>query len=832
MRGTRVCRVTKAPRPLSSPLAPSRRVWRLVGRLLLVLGLLTLGTLAAGGLFLAASRPMLDGTLALPGLRAVVAVERDHDGVPTVHAADADDAARALGFLHAQERFFQMDLLRRRAAGELAELVGPAALPLDRETRRHRFRSRAEARAAGLPPAETRRLDAYAAGVNAGLGALAARPWEYALLRETPRPWTRADSVLVVYAMALDLQGGDGRDERVRLAVSDAYGAAVRDFLWPRVLERTAALDGSNAPVPPIPGAAAWPEKRPTGRHGEPSPGQPAKSDGERGLVAALFPPATPEDRPGSNAFALAGSRAGTGGAALVAGDPHLGLNVPNTWYRVRLEWPGRAVTGVSLPGVPGVILGSNGDVAWAFTNGYIDHSDVVIVDVDPTDPGRYRVPDGEGWERFETVRETLAVAHRPPETLETLHTRWGPVLTRAAPGGRTLALCWVMHAPDAVNFATWDLAEARDVDEAVTVAHRAGIPAQNLLVGDRAGHIAWTIIGRVPHRVGFDGWTAGSWGDGTRRWEGFLAPDEVPVVRDPGNGQLWSSNHRMLGGEALARLGDGGYDDPARAAQVRDRLTALNGRAASPGDLLAVQLDDESRFLRRWAERLDKVLTDDAVRDDAGLAEMRRLLRAWHGHAAADEPGHRLVRQFRLAVLEGVMGPLYGPVHRLDPAATGYGSGVEQPLWSILEERPAHLLPAPAADWEAFLLSAARATAAEVGRDGPLGEATWGRANTLRMRHPLSAALPGGLGRFLDLPADPLPGDSRMPRVQTPTFGASMRMVVAPGHEAEGVFHQPGGASGHPLSPFYRAGHAAWATGQARPFLPGPARYRLTLRP
>ena len=815
----------------------ARRPVRLLHRLLTALGLLVGLVVAAGGWFLAASRPALDGARSLPGLGAEVLVARDDQGVPTVRARDADDAARALGFVHGQERLFQMDLLRRRAAGELAELVGPAALPLDRETRRHRFRARAEEVAERLTPVETHRLDAYAAGVNAGSGALGARPWEYGLLRETPRPWTRVDSVLVVYAMALDLQGGDGREERVRLAVADTYGEAVRDFLWPRVLERTAALDGSHAPAPPVPGAEAWQERpKEEGRRRKEESGEPVTAGVREPRPAAggLRPAAFPEEFPGSNAFALSGSRAAAGGAALVAGDPHLGLGVPNTWFRVRLERPGRAVTGVSLPGMPGVILGANGDVAWAFTNGYLDHSDVVVVDVDPADSTRYRVPDGDGWERFTTVRETLRVAHGAPETLATRHTRWGPVLAKAGPAasGRTLALRWVMHAPDAVNFAVWDLAEARDVGEVLAVAHRAGIPAQNLLVGDRAGHVAWTIIGRVPRRVGFDGFTAGSWADGTRRWEGFLPPESVPVVRDPADGQLWSANHRMVGGEALARLGDGGYDDPARGAQVRDRLAALAGNPATPADLLAVQLDDESRFLRRWADLLGDVLTEEAIRGDAGLTEMRRLLHEWHGHAAADEPGHRLVRRFRLQVLEAVLGPVYAPVHRRDPAATGYGAGVEQPLWSILTARPAHLRPASAPSWDALLLAAARETVAKVGGESPLREATWGRANTLRMRHPLSGALPGWVGRFLDMPAEGLPGDSRMPRVQTPNFGASLRMVVAPGREAEGIYHQPGGASGHPLSPFYRAGHAAWAAGRARPFLPGETRHRLTLRP
>lgn len=812
--------------------------------------------MAGGWLALRASLPRLDGTLTLPGLRAEVTVARDGNGVPTVRGTDREDLARALGFLHAQDRFFQMDLLRRRSAGELAELFGPVALPLDREARRHRFRRLAGIVAGQrLDADEVRRLDAYVAGVNAGLGALGARPWEYGLLRATPRPWTREDSVLVVYTMTLDLQGGDGRDERARLAVADVYGESVLRFLRPTVLERTAALDGSSQPAPPVPGPEDFrPRPEATVSHATPAvrraPAFGGDNDGE-GTNDDDTPPV-----PGSNSFALAGWRvAGSNGsgAALVANDPHLALAVPNIWYRVSLKRPDRTVTGVSLPGVPDVILGSNGDVAWGFTNSQVDSSDVVLVEPDPADPtARYRVPDGDGWERFEIARENIVVAGRAvPETLEILLTRWGPLLTPlpGAVGGRTLALRWTAHDPTAVNFALSELSEARTTDEALAVAHRAGLPAQNFLVGDRAGSIAWTIIGQIPRRVGagFDGFLPRSWADGARGWNGFLAPDEVPMVRDPPDGQLWTANNRVLGGEALARLGDGDYDDPARAAQIRDRLTTLaTDRVATPADLLAVQLDDESRFLFRWRDLLLDVLTDEVVRDEpTTLGELRRLVRAWHGHAAADEAGHRLVREFRRTVLEAVMRPIYEPVWQRDPAAklAGYGPGVEQPLWGILsaQPRPAHLLPPSAPSWNALLLAAARETAnlgqknqtSSSSSSRSLAECTWGRVNVLRMRHPLSVALPAVVGRrWLDMPAQELPGDGKMPRVQTPTFGASMRMVVAPGREAEGIFHQPGGASGHPLSPFYRAGHDDWVAGRPTPFLPGETRHRLTLRP
>jgi len=655
-------------------------------------------------------------------------------------------------------------------------------------------------------------------------------------MRTVPRRWTREDTVLVVDSMMITLQQNDGLNERTQLAIAETYGEEVLAFLRPPVLERTAALDGSFVLAPPVPSAekmkphTASPEVTSTSAAATEEDAFPSS------LLAASFGRPSGDIVLGSNSFALGGSRV-AGGGALVANDMHLPLAVPNIWYRASLTVAGRTVTGVTLPGVFGIIVGSNGDVAWGFTNSQIDTSDVVIVEPDPADPTRYRVPDGDGWEKFEVVRETISVARRAPETMEIILTRWGPLLTKRDTGGRMLALHWVAYDPKAINLHLSDMMEAHSVDEAIAVAHGTAIPAQNLLVGDRFGHVAWTIIGRVPRRLGFDGLFPESWADGSRRWNGFLSPAEVPVVRDPPSGQIWTANNRVLGGEAFALLGNGDYDDPARATQIRDRLTILTGRAVVPNDLLAVQLDDESLFLRRWRDLLLRTLTEKAVRDSPTLAELRNIVKEWHGHAAIDEAGHRVVREFRRIVAEMVLNPIYEPVRQREPSLhisrTKFLS--EQPLWSILTARPAYLLPSSVSPWDALLLRAANLTAEMAGRE-PAGLAlrncTWGRVNTLKMHHPLSGALPSWLGRWLDMPAQALPGDSNMPRVQTPDFGASMRMVVSPGREREGIFHQPGGASGNPLSPFYRAGHDDWAAGRATPFLPGEKKHRLALHP
>ncbi|HZP59112.1 MAG TPA: penicillin acylase family protein, partial [Opitutaceae bacterium] len=336
-----------------------------------VLSLLVLGAAGAGVWFylqLRASLPQLDGDAVVPGLTAPITVERDALGVPTLRGGTRADVARALGFVHAQDRFFQMDLLRRHAAGELAELFGRPALDHDKAVRVHEFRRIARTVLAGLAPPERALLQAYADGVNAGLHALRARPFEYIVLRATPQPWKPEDSVLVIYAMTLDLQDG-GRYERSLAAVRDAYGLAGLNFFAPTATPDDAALDGSTAPLPPVPSPKVIDLRLSAGRH---FPVLPAPSGD---LVSA-----------GSNAFALSGAHTLTGGAML-ANDMHLALRVPNIWYRASLLWRAEpaspfdprisnyAITGVTLPGAPIVVAGSNGHIAWGFTNAYVDTS-------------------------------------------------------------------------------------------------------------------------------------------------------------------------------------------------------------------------------------------------------------------------------------------------------------------------------------------------------------------------------------------------------------------------------------------------------------------------
>jgi penicillin amidase len=787
-----------------------RRVGRIVACALVTLTLLC----AAVGFWswtrLRASLPAVDGQVILAGLGAPVAVERDAFGVPTIRGGSRDDVARATGFVHAQDRFFQMDLLRRRAAGELSELVGPAALPLDRRTRVHRLRHVAEQVLAAAPARQRAVLQAYADGVNAGLAALRERPFEYLLLRATPAPWRPEDSLMVALTMFIELNGDDDGYESALGVLHDTLPPRLADFLSPVGTEWDAPLVGGPILTPPVPAPDVFDI-----RHA-------SKATGNAPLHVG--------DRPtgNSNAFAVAGSRTAHGGAIL-ANDMHLNLSVPNIWYRASLAWddlgtPHR-VTGVTLPGTPVVSAGSNGRVAWGFTNSYGDWQDLVVLDLDPTDADRYLTPSGP--RRFEHPVETIRVKGGADERVTLAWTIWGPVIGRDH-RGRWRALRWTAHDPDAINLNLAGLERATTLEEALDVANRSGIPPQNFVCVDDRGHIGWTIAGLIPRRVGFDGRLPGSWANGSRRWEGWRAPRAAPRVVDPPDGQIWTANARVVGGEALSIVGDGGYWLGARARQIRDDLRGR--QRLSERDLLQVQLDDRALLLERWQKLLVDVLARPAA-TGARRVEARRLVAGWGARAAIDSAGYRIVRSFRLAVLDRVLAPLAAACSRPDGLFDGtYLTQAEGPVWRIVEERPAHLLDPAYSSWDELLIRAADVALAELG-PGDLAAHTWGEANTAQIHHPISRALPL-LGPFLDMPHSPLPGDEHMPRFQAPGAGASERLVVSPGREADGIFEMPGGQSGHPLSPFYRAGHGAWARGEPTPFLPGRTIHTLTLEP
>lgn len=801
-----------------APRSRLRRILRFLGIVVGVLLIIVVGIFLWARSQVLGSLPELDGTLTLAGLEQSVQIERDAAGVPTIRATTRVDAMRALGFVHGQDRFFQMDLQRRQAAGELAEIFGAAALPADRRARFHRFRARSRERLAEMSQEHRQIMQAYSDGLNAGLQQLGNVPPEYLLLRQDPRPWQPEDSLLTLFAMYFNLQGARGDLELQRHLLRSELPLPLSEFLLPAGTEWDAALDDSSMPELEIPPATVFDLRQEGHVHRQRTPD-------EREFPVAY----------GSNAFAISGEISADGHAWL-AGDMHLNHSMPNIWYRAVLIYDTpqkqqRRLAGVTLPGVPGLIAGSNGQVAWAFTNSQGDWLDIVQLEFAVDDPLRYRV--GDHFEAIEIFEEIIEVKKGDAETLTIHETRWGPVL-RQDDSGLGQAVSWVAHKPGAANLQILELGEAEDLDQALQLAAGCGLPAQNFNGVDAKGRVGWTIAGPIPRRSGgLDGQTPSFWSPDGPRWDGLLDPEEYPRLADPVGGRIWTANNRMIGGTALKTIGDGNLALGARAARIRDGLLAQE--TLGPADLLAIQLDDQATFLERWRTLLLELLDDSAVADQPQREEFLRLIRDdWSGRASIDSVGYRLVRAYRLFLVDRVFDPIVASSVAVDPDfSLTRISQWEGPLWALVTEQPPHLLNPEFESWNEALLAAVDVAIEGLlkNEDDTLESKSWGARNRVRIQHPLSGAIPQ-LAKWLDMPAESLPGDSHMPRVQSIRFGASQRFVVSPGREEEGYFHMPGGQSGHPFSPFYRVGHTDWARGNPSPFLPGPTRYTLELVP
>jgi len=495
------------------------------------------------------------------------------------------------------------------------------------------------------------------------------------------------------------------------------------------------------------------------------------------------------------------------------------------------------AVTGVSLPGSPLVVAGSNGRIAWGFTNSNIDSTDSVVLVPDPAQADHYLT--ATGTKALQKREEVLEVRGGKPVKLEVVTSEFGPVLGKDA-DGRGVAVQWVPHFAGGTNLKAIQMMEATDVASALAVASGAGMPTQNLTVGDSSGHIAWTLMGQVPQRLAPPIALPRLSTDPAALWAG-VGPVPAALARiDPADGRIWTANARIGGvaGEGVsaddaaaaalyAGLGSSTFDRGARTKQIRDDLLGLE--KVTPEDFLKIHLDDRAVFVKHWQPVALRAA--DAAQVPAAT---RAMLAAPFNAASVESVSYRLVRAFHreltkqtyLALTAAAQATLPGLEFKVPPEFEGA-------LWQLVSA-PAGTLPAPGGKgWDAFLGAVLQDALKEAAHDcgGQLAGCTWGRANTAKIRHPLSAGVPG-LGRLVDMPANPLPGDGDMPRVQRPEHGASERFAVTPGREAEGYLEMPGGNAGNPLSPYYGAGHADWEQGVPTPFLPGATRWTLQLKP
>lgn len=765
----------------------------------LIYALLSLLTIVALTVYfiLRASLPNVDAKFSTEWVQNETSIGRDKLGTAQINANTHSDAVFALGYAHAQDRLFQMDLLRRSAAGELSEIVGNIALGVDKKARFHQFRMRAANIVNSLPAKQQRLLESYALGVNLAADEYTARPFEYILTSTKFKPWLPEDSLLVSFSMYLDLQGNQVERDLVNTVLVEKFGYGLLHFFnLPSPYQ--AALDGSiiSAPTPDIP-ALNFTAQRQSG------------DTLNTGLLAF---DSIPEDLDiGSNNWAVT-SKLTNSESGMLSDDMHLGLRIPPIWYRAQLNYNVNGievkVSGVTLPGTPAIIVGSNGAIAWGFTNANLDNVDWITLDKDT---------------KTEIVSEIIKTK-TGEETLDIEMSQYGPVKTV---NGNRYALAWVAHQDYAVNMAIADMAEARNLDEAFDVAQNVRLPVQNLMLADAQGNAGWRPIGAVSARKK-PSLYAISEQDYSSLW--LQAELALPQVVNPNHGRLWTANARVISAEDFARYGDGGYAVGARGLQIRDRLFAKN--AFSEQDFYDIQLDNEARFIIPWHTKLLNLLAENPE----VYANEITILKQWKSCACPESIGYTLARRFRSAVINSLLAPISRELREDDFRLSTALRSIEPAIWQILDKKSPSWLPTAFDSYDAFLLATYEDTKKTLIKRHDANPFTldgleWGKVNALKVQHPFAAQL-GPFAWLLNMPDIKGFGDSYMPAVQLSKFGASQRFIAKPGDEESAILTIPGGQSGHPLSPFYSAGFMAYAEGESTALLPSNIEHEVLISP
>ncbi|HEY4251680.1 MAG TPA: penicillin acylase family protein [Roseomonas sp.] len=659
----------------------------------------------------------------IPTLAAPVAIAFDTHGIPTVRAAGETDAWRAIGWLHARDRLFQMEMMRRGAAGRLSEIAGSATLRVDRFSRLLGLAQRAEADLATLPPDTRAALDAYAEGVNAWIAAHGRFSAPEFLLIGAPEPWRAVDSLLWGKVMGLWLSG-DWRTELDRMRLAARLPPDRLAELWP--------ADGSPG-RPDLPDRQALAPAAPSRLAGGATrPGDTAWPGSAQDRLAARIP-RFGEDAPlpatASNAWTVGAAQSATG-APLLASDPHLGFGAPILWYLVRIELPdGRMLAGATAPGVPFIVIGRSNDLAWGFTTTTSDTQDLAL---EREVPGGYRTPQGP--RPFTTRTETIAVRGGAPVTMAVRETMHGPVLNDLdppQPGAAPvplIALAMANLAPgDSAAAGLHALNRAATLADARAAAALITSPPQNLLVATRQGDIAMYLTGRTPIRragdgsMPFEGWNP------AQGWSGFVPFDAMPHIENPASGRIANANSRPAppdGPVFLARAFPGDW----RFRRIGELLAEREQH--SPADFAAMQVDTLSVLARDLIPRIAAM-----PRPEGAAGAAHDLLRAWDGRMGTDLPQplifNAFLREFGRAVMAraGVPATAHTPSHEF--------------LAQVLDGRLAHWCGDQGCDrmGAAALTRAVDALAATYGTDPASWR--WGLAHTARFEHPLLRFIP-----------------------------------------------------------------------------------------
>jgi penicillin amidase len=747
-----------------------------------LLGVLLLLLILGGGayLYLHSSLPQVAGRIVVSGITGEVTIARDSDGVPLITASDDEDAAFGLGYAHAQDRLFQMELMRRSGAGRLAEIFGAQAVGSDQLMRTLGLYRLAEAEFAALSEPARRGIEAYAAGVNAFLasrhGALSP---EFLLLRFAPEPWRPADSL--VWGKLMDLLlAGNYRDELLRARLLRTVSPEDLAFLYPEY--------PNDAPTT-LAGLSRIYRQLPLDR-----------------LYAALPPVVGPIYA--SNNWVVDGAHS-LSGKPLVANDPHLALGVPGFWYLARLKTPEREIAGGTVAGAPFIVVGHNDRVAWGFTTTGGDVEDLFIERIDPADPGRYLTPAGS--EAFLSRQETITVKGAAPVILSIRTTRHGPVLSDALPSGLadegyvlSLAATF-LTGNDGTAQALWGIDRAADWDGFRTALQSWVGPQQNIVYGDSNGTIGFIAPGRIPIRKKGNGWLPVPGWTGDYDWTGVIPFAELPQATNPASGRFVSANNKIVP-ETYPYFLSRDWDLPNRAERITELLAATP--LQSPAASAVIQADTLSIAARRLVPLMSRIVPGSEPGNDRAREAIKHLA-GWDFRMDRDKVEPLLFT----AWLREFAHDLF--LRHLGEAAADYWDLRPQVIERVLTAHPEWCGDQGAGSCDALLAGALDAALTALGRTyGPeMEQWLWGRAHIARFENPVFGRIPL-LRDWIQLSV-PSPGgadtvnrgsttirDAAHPYEQR--FGAGLRIITDLASPADARMIAVPGQSGIPLSPHF----------------------------
>ena len=796
--------------------APHRIWW--IRSVLIIFVLLLVVCLGIGGWLYSAARsalPQLDGALVVPGLAARVTVTRDVHGGPTIDAGSLADLFLAQGYVTAQDRLWQMDVMRRFAGGEISEILGPAFVKHDREQRILGLRMAARhATAVSLPPRDRAYFEAYARGVNAFIDSHRDRlPIEFRILHYSPQPWTVEDSILIGARMVQDLNHYPYKRALEREKILAKLGPELTADLY---------VNSSWRDHPPSAKATRMDQQKDDDINGDESGGKTsiaARTDQLRaaGIFSLLASDSEPLLVAGSNNWVVSGAHAVTG-KPLLSNDMHLTHQMPNLWYEAHLRSGHFDVVGVTLPGMPFVIVGHNQRIAWGFTNVGPTVEDVYIETFN--DAGQYLTP--EGWRTPERREEVIHVKAKPDVLLEVVSTRHGPIIGEFIPGEtRKLALRWTLY--DSLYDPFFDVDSAGNWEEFRRALAPWDSPSQNAVYADVDGHIGYQATGHIPIRAAGDGSLPVNGSDNAHEWTGYVPFDKLPSVYDPPSGILATANSRITPDGYPYTLSTE-WGAPWRTRRIYSVLDS--GKKFAAADMLALQTDVYSAFDRFCAERFVYAL-DHAAELSPRARQARELMRDWDGRLSADSAAatietasrRELVRLLLEAKLGAAPKPEMGNGSEEDAANWKDYRWFMSSIWleNVLLKQPKRWLPGNYNSYEMLLAAAVEAAINGAGAPSELSRWQWGRFSPIDIEHPVLRRLPligGWTGPGLLRQS----GGGYTVKQVGRTFGPSERLTVDLANLDQSTLNLVTGEAGNFLSPYYMDQWKAWYEGSTFP--------------